>query len=666
MPAGPGMARPSGPGDPAVPRAIGSRGPRHRRGYRAPARRHRMSRRQAATALPHPAGHVAPADGPWPMWTVLPVVGVPAALPATPARRARRRRRQPRRAPRHLAAPSGATRRRAARVRLLLGSATLIVGLVLATVPAWTAWWNSAAQRYAARTFGASAGQTGTIALDASAAATGDSTGHGVLGRAAGNTEAGSGAGRAAARPAPPVARGAVLARLVIPAIGVDAYVLRGLTYQPASWNALLRRGPAHLEGSAPPGAAGNAVIFGHVNVWGSVFEHLNRLVPGQRIVLQTPGATFTYRVTGAQTVFPTDRAAIAPHAGPPTLQLVTCAGLWDSERLVVDAALALPRATAHPRSPSKPVHGAAPIPPRAASGPASVAAAVAAARQLVAAREASRLARHLATVPAWRTVLDALGRRDWGQAWAAARAAWTPDVSPAPHRAPGFRLVAAWPLGAGRVRVVVALDGPTPPGRAHQTRRLAYTVATANGAMRIVAVRPLHLTPPVQLDVQPPAAASAWAGGTLTCGRFRVRWRVGPLHAAPNDGFTFWTRSSRLAVTGPRGAILRGIDLPGLALGTYPMACGDLTGGGSESLVLHSVIPPERVGGGPNSATTSIYRLTTGQAVLIGQMLSTGTTALPQLVPPGVGAAYALRIPQREGPALRWTFRGGTYREVG
>ena len=594
------------------------------------------------------------------MWTLLPVVGVPAALPATPARRARRRRRQSRRAPRHLAAPSGATRRRAAWVRILLGSAALIVGLILATVPAWTAWWNSAAQRYAARSFGASAAQSGTIALDASAATTGE----GAAGTTADGTQAGSGPRRSAAGPFPPVAQGGVLARLVIPAIGVDAYVLQGLTYQPASWNALLRRGPAHLEASALPGAPGNAVIFGHVNVWGSVFERLHRLVPGQRIVLQTPGATFTYRVTGAQTVSPTDRAAIAPHAGPPTLQLVTCAGLWDSERLVVDAALALPRASAHSLSPSKPVHDTASTPLRAAGGPASVAATVTAARQLVAAREASRLARHLATVPAWRTVLGALGRRDWGQAWAAARAAWTPDVSPAPHRAPGFRLVAAWPLGGGRVRVVVALDGPTPPGRALQTRRLAYTVAAANGAMRIVAVRPLHLTPPVQLDVQPPTAAAAWAAGTLTCGRFRVRWRVGPLHAAPNDGFTFWTRSTRLAVTGPRGAILHGIDLPGLALGTYPMACGDLTGGGSEILVLHSVIPPERVGGGPNSATTSIYRLTTGQAVLIGQILSMGTTALPQLVPPGVGAAYALRIPQREGPALRWTFRGGTYRQ--
>lgn len=137
------------------------------------------------------------------------------------------------------------------------------------------------------------------------------------------------------------VSTGQALAEIEIPAIGLDSTVLEGLTYSPSVWNPLLRDGPAHLQGSALPGEPGNSVIFGHLNIWGAVFLHLNELRPGDPIDFVTLYGRFQYRVTGSEVIAPTDLAAVAVHhGGPATLQLITCTGLLDGHRLVVDASL--------------------------------------------------------------------------------------------------------------------------------------------------------------------------------------------------------------------------------------------------------------------------------------------------------------------------------------
>lgn len=137
------------------------------------------------------------------------------------------------------------------------------------------------------------------------------------------------------------VASGQPLAELEIPTIGLDSTVLEGLTYDPSVWNPLLRDGPAHVLGSALPGQPGNVVIFGHLNIWGAVFLHLNELRTGDPIDFVTPYGRFQYRVTGSQVIVPTDVSAVAVrHGGPATVQLVTCNGLLDAHRLVVDASL--------------------------------------------------------------------------------------------------------------------------------------------------------------------------------------------------------------------------------------------------------------------------------------------------------------------------------------
>ncbi len=192
---------------------------------------------------------------------------------------------------------SSAVRKAAYPVLFCLSVAAFIGGIVVLTIPLWSGWLNAQAQTRAASAF-ARAQATPGVQTD-------------------------------------------ILGRMTIPAIGVTTYVLQGLTFQPGPAGALLKQGPAHVVDSADPGQDGNAVILGHLNVWGSVFLRLARMRPGERIQFETVSDVYTFAVTGLQTIPQTDVAAVAPHGGPPTLQLVTCGGGWlDSTRVVVNAKL--------------------------------------------------------------------------------------------------------------------------------------------------------------------------------------------------------------------------------------------------------------------------------------------------------------------------------------
>jgi len=574
------------------------------------------------------------------------------------------------------------------------GLVALGVGLVVATTPLWSGRWNAAAQATAARRF---------LQQERRAAV----TPAGATGNPAGTASGAVGTGTAAtatpqtAAPAPgrPVAAGQPLARLVIPVIGADTYVLEGLTFDASVWEGLLQRGPAHLEGSALPGRAGNVVIFGHVNVWGSVFQHLHRLRPGDPILLETPDSTFTYVVTGSQLVPPTDAAAVRPHGGPPTLQLVTCAGLWDTQRLIVEAALVPAPATAAPVAPAVAeslvaAHEAALLRvPAPRPAPRGLAGAWMAMRH-VAWGPAWAALRHTAWAPAWRSLLH----RDWGTAWAgvvrAAKAVRRaaeppPPVPPAPLH---FTIAGAWPLSGGQVRVVVreeagAEDGGAPgaatagaatagagtagagtagagtagAGGGRIVGVLAYTVGPGVAGPVLLGVRAVAFRPPVVVAAAAPAAAAGWTRGTFGCAGDVVHWWVGPVQPMENNGFTFEARSSSVTVIRPDGMPLTGIALPGLAEGTVPVACGDLTGDGTETLLLQTVLPPETAGA-PAASAVMAYRLGATQAALIGQMLGVGSTAPPRLVRPAPDLPYRILVPQGTGPAQAWVFGSGSY----
>lgn len=106
------------------------------------------------------------------------------------------------------------------------------------------------------------------------------------------------------------------VARLVAPGHDADVLVLAGASGRTLAF------GPGHLDGSAMPGDAGNAVITAHRDTH---FRFLRTVAPGDEIVVERPdGASRHFRVRGA---YVTDyrELRLARDTVVPTLTLVTC-----------------------------------------------------------------------------------------------------------------------------------------------------------------------------------------------------------------------------------------------------------------------------------------------------------------------------------------------------
>jgi sortase A len=108
---------------------------------------------------------------------------------------------------------------------------------------------------------------------------------------------------------------GGPFARLLIPRIDLDVVVVEGTRKED------LLKGPGHLAGSAPPGAAENCIIAGHRDLH---FRNLGRLGPGNLVRLEVEGRVFDYRVEAVRVVSPEDTSVLAP-GHDPLLTLVTC-----------------------------------------------------------------------------------------------------------------------------------------------------------------------------------------------------------------------------------------------------------------------------------------------------------------------------------------------------
>lgn len=111
---------------------------------------------------------------------------------------------------------------------------------------------------------------------------------------------------------------GSAVARLEIPAIGVDKIVVEGVSQRD------LRRGPGHYPGTPLPGQAGNAAIAGHRTTYGAPFYRLDELEPGDVIRVTTREGEFEYKVTGNEVVAPT-RVDVLDDFGDDRLTLTTC-----------------------------------------------------------------------------------------------------------------------------------------------------------------------------------------------------------------------------------------------------------------------------------------------------------------------------------------------------
>ncbi|MCA2002152.1 MAG: class D sortase [Chloroflexi bacterium] len=122
--------------------------------------------------------------------------------------------------------------------------------------------------------------------------------------------------------------------RIQIPSINVDAPVVQG-----DGWEQL-KKGVGQYIGSAAPGENGNVVLSAHNDVYGEIFRYLDRLVPGDKIILFTQQRQFVYVVDRTVLVEPTAVEVMAS-SGSPTVTLISCYPyLVDTQRIVVFARL--------------------------------------------------------------------------------------------------------------------------------------------------------------------------------------------------------------------------------------------------------------------------------------------------------------------------------------
>jgi LPXTG-site transpeptidase (sortase) family protein len=141
--------------------------------------------------------------------------------------------------------------------------------------------------------------------------------------------------------------------RLTIPSIGVNAKVEQvGLKSDGSMATPSNFEDVAWYSPGAKPGAAGNAVIAGHVDnalTTAGVFEHLSQLSIGDTAtVSDASGRTLSYVVTEVEAYEANEAptGAIFATQGPSQLVLITCDGQWDAaahefdKRLIVTAQL--------------------------------------------------------------------------------------------------------------------------------------------------------------------------------------------------------------------------------------------------------------------------------------------------------------------------------------
>ncbi len=127
------------------------------------------------------------------------------------------------------------------------------------------------------------------------------------------------------------------LTRIRIPSIDLSAVIVEGTDM----YSLLI--GPGHLTGTARPGNHGNAVISAHRDTF---FHSIRKVVPGDRILIDRGGRTFTYVVEGFRIVKPSDVSVAAPTSDN-RLTLITCDPAYyfgpAPQRLVVISKLVSP-----------------------------------------------------------------------------------------------------------------------------------------------------------------------------------------------------------------------------------------------------------------------------------------------------------------------------------
>lgn len=127
---------------------------------------------------------------------------------------------------------------------------------------------------------------------------------------------------------------GESLTRLQIPKLGVNVVVVQGIDDQS------LKAGAGHYPETPLPCEAGDVAIAGHRTTYGKPFANIDRLAPGDKIVLTTPVGSCVYEVSQSPfVVLPTDWQVVANTPGQFQLTLTACHPKGSaSHRIVIKA----------------------------------------------------------------------------------------------------------------------------------------------------------------------------------------------------------------------------------------------------------------------------------------------------------------------------------------
>lgn len=127
---------------------------------------------------------------------------------------------------------------------------------------------------------------------------------------------------------------GDVIAHLRIPAIGVDKYIVEGVTISD------LKNAPGHYTETVLPGHKGNAAIAGHRTTYGAPFYRLNELKKGDQLIVTTVEGQFVYKFKELKVVAPSAVEVLDPTKDS-RLTLTTCNPRYSArERLIAIATL--------------------------------------------------------------------------------------------------------------------------------------------------------------------------------------------------------------------------------------------------------------------------------------------------------------------------------------
>jgi sortase A len=123
--------------------------------------------------------------------------------------------------------------------------------------------------------------------------------------------------------------RGAAIGRIRIKRIGVSTVFVNGTD------TTSLRKGPGLYDGKPFPGSPGTVAIAGHRTTYGAPFRRIDKLRPGNEIVLEMPYGRFVYRVQQTRIVDPTE-VSVVRRVGYDRLVLSACHPLYSAAKRII------------------------------------------------------------------------------------------------------------------------------------------------------------------------------------------------------------------------------------------------------------------------------------------------------------------------------------------